>query len=347
MFLKIKKKIDKNLSGFLAKLDKDYSLSSISPILFNKIKDFSLRKGKRIRPILFIVGYQGYKNKSAAGLYQSALSIELLHNFMLIHDDIIDKSETRRGKPSMHAMFDNYLAKNKKAKFNGNDLGIVVGDIVYALAINAFLSIKENFGRKEKALRNFVKAAIFTGSGEFIELINGIKPLNKLKKSDIYKIYDYKTAFYTFSCPLSTGAILAGVNKKEIDKINAYGKCLGRAFQIKDDILGIFGDEKKTGKSQTSDLQEAKKTLLIFYAYNKSRKKQQVKIKDLLLKEQINKKDLALIQKLILQSNSLNLAKKDIQNLIKKSQKILDQLAMKKSYKKALNNYFLPLLTQE
>jgi geranylgeranyl diphosphate synthase type I len=347
MFLKIKKRIDQNLARFIAKLDKEYALSTISPILFNKIKDFSLRDGKRIRPILFIIGYKGYKDKTASGLYQSALSIELLHNFMLVHDDIIDKSGTRRGKPSMHAMFDSYLKKSKQTKFNGSDLSIVVGDIIYALAIDAFLSINENFQLKEKALHNFIKAAIFTGSGEFIELINGIKPLNKLKKSDIYKIYDYKTAFYTFSCPLSTGAILAGVKGKELDKINAYGRYLGRAFQIKDDILGIFGDKKKTGKSQTSDLQEAKKTLLIFYAYNRASSKNQNKIKKILAKEKINKSDLTQIQKIIIESNALQLAKKDIRNLIRKSQSILASLSMKKNYKKSLTDYFISLFNKE
>jgi geranylgeranyl diphosphate synthase, type I len=347
MFLKIKKEIDKNLADFISKLDKEYALSAISPILYAKIRDFSLRDGKRIRPILFIIGYKGYKDRSAAGLYQSALSIELLHDFMLIHDDIIDKSSTRRGKPAMHTMFDNYLVKNKNAKFNGSDLGIVVGDIVYALAINAFLAIKEDFSRKEKALRNFIKAAIFTGSGEFIELINGIKPLDKLKKSDVYKIYDYKTAFYTFSCPLSTGAILAGANNSEINKLTNYGKYLGRAFQIRDDILGIFADQKKTGKSQTSDLQEAKKTLLIFYAYNQSSKKDKDKIKKILTKEKINKSDLTQIQKIIIESNALQLARKDVQDLIKKSQTILTSLSMKKNYKKSLKDYFIPLFNKE
>jgi geranylgeranyl diphosphate synthase type I len=247
----------------------------------------------------------------------------------------------------MHAMFDSYLKKSKQTKFNGSDLSIVVGDIIYALAIDAFLSINENFQLKEKALHNFIKAAIFTGSGEFIELINGIKPLNKLKKSDIYKIYDYKTAFYTFSCPLSTGAILAGVKGKELDKINAYGRYLGRAFQIKDDILGIFGDKKKTGKSQTSDLQEAKKTLLIFYAYNRASSKNQNKIKKILAKEKINKSDLTQIQKIIIESNALQLAKKDIRNLIRKSQSILASLSMKKNYKKSLTDYFISLFNKE
>ncbi len=347
MFSQIKKRIDKNLPSFLGYINKTYSLSSLSPLIFTKIKDFVIRPGKRIRPILFVAGYKSYKSKNPPGLYRSALSIELLHDFMLIHDDIIDKSLTRRGKPSMHAMLNNQIKKNKQLKFNGSDLGIVIGDIVYALAIDAFLSIKENPFRKEKALKNFVKAAAFTGAGEFIELMSGVKPLDRLKKSDVYKIYDYKTAFYTFSCPLSTGAMLAGAKESEIDKLNNYGKYLGRAFQIRDDILGTFGEEKKTGKPQTSDLQEAKKTLLIFYAYQNCSKKEKNKIKNLFSKEKINKADLKQIQRIILDSGALSLAEKDIKGLIKKSQMALNNLSMKKAYKKALNSYFLPFFSQK
>lgn len=347
MFSQIKNKLEQNLSNLIKECNKDYSLASISPLLSSVLNDFIARPGKRIRPILFVTGYKGYKNKAAFGLYRSALSIELLHDFMLIHDDIIDKSLTRRGKPSMHAMLDNHIGKSKQLKFNGSDLSIVAGDVVCALAIDAFLSIKEKPFRKEKALKNFLKATVFTGAGEFIELMSGIKPLNKLKKTDVYKIYDYKTAFYTFSCPLSTGAMLAGAKENEINKLNNYGKYLGRAFQIRDDILGIFGEEEKTGKPQTSDLQEAKKTLLIFYAYRNCSRKEKNQIKSLLVKEKINRTDLRQMQKIILSSGALDLAEKDIEVLIKKSQTALNNLLMRKAYKKALNDYFLPFFNQK
>lgn len=347
MFYQIKKQIDKNLFDFVNQADKSYSLSSISPVLFSKIKNFLIRPGKRIRPVLFVIGYKGYAKKSPAGLYRSALSVELLHDFMLIHDDIIDKSSTRRGKPSMHAMFNNYLSKEKKIKFSGNDLAIVAGDIVYALAIDAFLSVKVNFRLKEKALRNFLKAAALTGSGEFIELLGGLKKLNSLKKSDIYKIYQYKTAFYTFSCPLSTGAILAGAGKKELKGLETYGKCIGEAFQIKDDILGMFGCEKNTGKSSLSDLQEAKKTLLIFYAYQNSCQKNKKNITRLLEKKKINYQDLSKMRELIIKSKALALAQKDIKMLLKKSRSILSSLEMKKPLKEALTDYFLPLFKEK
>jgi geranylgeranyl diphosphate synthase type I len=215
-----------------------------------------LREGKRIRPLLFLTGYSGFTNKPAPGLYTSALSFELLHDFMLIHDDIIDKSDTRRGKPSMHALLNNYLKGTPNLKFSGEDLAIVLGDVIYAMAINAFLYIKEEKERKERALKKFVEAAMYTGSGEFIELIYGIKKLDKIKKEDIYKVYDFKTAYYSFASPLAIGAILAGAGKKQVDNIFKYGICLGRAFQIKDDIICMFDTEERTGKSSLTDLQE-------------------------------------------------------------------------------------------
>jgi geranylgeranyl diphosphate synthase type I len=254
MFAKIKIKVEKELSKYVNDLDRQYSLSKISPLLFKSIKEFVLRKGKRVRPILFIIGYLGFKKRPAKNLYTCALSLELLHDFMLVHDDIIDKSDTRRGKPSLHKMLGRYLKTFKKVKFNGEDLAIVIADVMYALAIHTFLSIKEQEKRKERALRKFIEAAIYTGSGEFIEILNGIKDIEATNKSDIYKIYDLKTAHYTFATPLSTGAILAGAKQRQIDNLFKFGIYLGRAFQIKDDILGMFGQEKRIGQENPAYL---------------------------------------------------------------------------------------------
>jgi geranylgeranyl diphosphate synthase type I len=348
MLLKIKNKIEQELLDYLNNLNQIYSLSKISPVLYKFIKDFVSRKGKRVRPTLFIIGYLGFAKRIASGLYTSALSLELLHDFMLVHDDIIDKSDTRRGKPSMHKMLNNYLAKyHKDIKFNGQDLAIVAGDVMYATAIHAFLSINEDMVRKEKALRNFIKAAIFTGSGEFIELLYGIKDIAKITKQDIYKIYDYKTAHYTFSSPLCSGAILAGARNEEIQRLTQYGIYLGRAFQIKDDILGMFADEEKIGKSTLTDLQEAKKTLLIWYTYHHSSLKNRRVIKRIFAKETVCKADLSKIRKIIILSSVLDFAKKELFSLRKRAQSLLKSSLMKAKYKAFLAQYSQEILDFE
>ena len=335
----IKNKIEKELKRFLRDIDKNYSVSKISPLLFRSIENFILRSGKRIRPLLFCVGYLGFTKKPAKNLYRSALSIELLHDFMLVHDDIIDKSDTRRGLPSMHRMLDLKLKGYGKIKFNGGDLAIVIGDVMYALAISAFLSIEEKLERKEIALKKFVEAAFYTGSGEFIELLYGKERLENITREYIYKIYDLKTAYYSFAYPLSIGAILSGAKKSESDKLFQCGIYLGRAFQIKNDILGLFSQENRIGKSNLTDLQEAKKTILIWYAYKNSNKTDKLSIKKIFSKSNIEKNDLHKIRDIVRKTDALKKAHDEINYFHYQAQKIISSSKINSQYKKLLNNY--------
>ncbi|MFA5271988.1 MAG: polyprenyl synthetase family protein [Candidatus Omnitrophota bacterium] len=339
MFLKIKSKIETGLKDYTLHAKQLYSLHKISDVLFNHIKDFITRDGKRIRPILFVVGYRGFCDKNPKGLYRSAISLELMHDFMLVHDDVIDKSETRRGKPSMHTMLQKYLSKYKNVKFSGQDLSIVIGDIMYAMSLHAFLSINEKYELKEKALQILIDAAMHTGSGEFIELLAGLEDIDKITKNDIYKIYDLKTAYYTFSAPLMMGATLAGAGKKEIAKLHSYGIYLGRAFQIKDDILDMFETEEKIGKSTLTDLKEAKKTPLIWYAYKNSSRQQKDFIKKILSKENADKRDLEKIRAIVKETHSLEYCLKEVSLFIQKAKETISDSGIKLQYKNLLKKY--------
>jgi len=344
MFLRIKNRVEKELASYINKLAHSYPSQKISRVLFNYINEFISRSGKRIRPILFTVSFLGFSEKEVPGLYRSALSLELLHDFMLVHDDIIDKSETRRAKPSMHAMLNKYLFKYKNIKFNGQDLAIVAGDVMYAMAIAAFLSVKADPKQKEKALKLLINAALQTGSGEFIELVAGTKPIEEITKNEIYKIYDLKTACYTFATPLAMGAELAKARPRQVKLLFDYGMYAGRAFQIKDDILGIFGDEKEIGKSTLTDLQEAKKTILIWYAYVHSQSEDKLTIKKILSKDKVSKVDLAIIREIIIRSGALKYAQGEIMRLLEKVRQLNLSSYMRQVYKKELFSYFQQLL---
>ncbi len=344
MFLKIKSSIEKELRAYTRSIDQLYTLNKLSPILFKSIKEFILRDGKRIRPILFCIGYLGLSKKNPAGLYRSALSLELLHDFMLVHDDIIDKSSMRRGKPAMHTRLKKYLSGNKKIKFGGEDLAIVAGDVMYAMALDAFLAVKEEPKRKEAALGKLIRAALYTGSGEFIELLLGIKPIEKVTREDIYKIYDYKTANYTFASPLTMGAVLAGTKTSQVKKLYSYGMLLGRAFQIKDDIIGIFGEEKETGKSNTTDIKEAKRTLLIWYAFGKAKRKDKLVIKRVMEGKFAGESEFIKIREIIVKTGALAYARNQIEYLSAKAAKQIDSLGMDKRYKQALVDFSQKIL---
>lgn len=345
MFNQIKNKLDKELIRYLSDLNKRYRFNYGHFSLLKNIKTFLLGDGKRLRPILFIFAYKGFSNKNPKNLYRCALSMELIHNFLLVHDDIIDKADIRRGKPTMHLMLEREITYKGKAKFTGQDLAIVVGDIIYAIAIESFLSIVENPLLKEKALIKFIEAAYYTGLGQYLEIIYGAKELGQITKKDIYKIYDYKTAYYTFLAPLVSAAILAKTKKEEITKLSKLAINLGRAFQIKDDILGVFGDENKTGKSALTDLKENKKTILTWWAYNKSSKEQKLRLSQIMYKIKPNQKDMSQAKKIITDSQALGYAKKEIVRLQKKSLKILNSSKMKNTYKLWLSDYIKQILT--
>ncbi len=344
MIERIKIEVEKELEGLTRTIDRYYALPKISLLLSKEIKNFILRKGKRLRPILFILAYKGFTKKAAAGLYACALSFELLHDFLIVHDDIIDKSDMRRGEPSVHKRLNNLLSGHKNIKFRGEDLSIIIGDIMYAMAMDAFLAIKEEARRKERGLKRFVEGALFTGSGEFIELLSGIEDIKDITEEAIYKIYDCKTAYYSFASPLSIGAILAGADQNQVERLFRCGICLGRAFQIKDDILGLLGKEEEIGKSPLTDLREAKKTLLLWHAYNNSKKREKLFIKKVLRKENVNRADLLRVQCIVSESGALDFAKRKIRNLLKKSEGLIMHSGMRKDCKDSLGAYAKELL---
>lgn len=326
MFLKIKNKVEKELHAYIGSINKLYSLNKLSPVLFKSIKEFILRDGKRIRPVLFCIGYLSFSKKTPAGLYRSALSLELLHDFLLVHDDIIDKSDKRRGKPAMHALL-------------GEDLAIVVGDVMYAMALDAFLAVRENLQRKEEALRKLFLAALYTGSGEFIELLLGAKAIEKVTQKDIYKVYDYKTANYTFASPLTMGAMLAGAKPDQINKLHSYGMLLGRAFQIRDDIIGTFGKIQETGKSNLTDIQEGKRTLLVWYAFNHACPKDKRMIKRIMKNKLSQETELIKMRAVITDTGALAYAQEQIKHLCAQALNQIQGLNLNPKYKQALNNF--------
>jgi geranylgeranyl diphosphate synthase type I len=335
MLDKLKKEIDTSIALFIDQVAKNYKLHLVDPLLFKSIREFSLREGKRIRPILLLLGYLGYSpkgKKATRSLYTASTCIEFLHNFMLIHDDIIDCSNLRRGKPTMHRILNKTVPCADPDKL-GVDLAIIAGDIVYALAIDAFLSIQENPLRKEKALKYFIQTAAFTAMGEFIDTVHGVASIRSVKEKDVFLNYSLKTARYTFDCPLVTGAILAGAPDSETPKLAAFGLSIGQAFQIQDDIIGIFETEERIGKSILSDPDEQKKTLLVVHAFAKLKGKDLAAFNTIFLKNKKTLADLEAIKTLMIKTGSLHYALEAVDTRVAKAQKTLDTLCMSEHYK--------------
>jgi len=345
MLTPTRQKIDTSLVLFLQRVKSNYPFDLIHPKLYESIQEFILRKGKRLRPTLLVFSYKGYSTpgrRISPSIYYVSTCIELLHTFMLIHDDIIDRSKLRRGLPTLHRMLAK-VAKTENQERFGNDLGIIAGDIIYALAIDAFLSVDAPPHHKEKALKYFIQTAVLTAMGEFIDTVHGTTKTNKIHESDVLLNYTLKTARYTFDCPLVVGAILAGAQSKEIPLLSRFGLLMGQAFQIQDDIIGIFSTQKNIGKSILTDIAESKKTILVCHAYRCLRGREKKNFLACFNKKHKTFSDLLAIRKIFLDSGSLDYSIREIQKRLHKAQAILPKLEMRNKYRTQIEKIFSQL----
>jgi len=223
------------------------------------LKGFTLRGGKRIRAGMLVYGYACFEELNE-DIIKAAMAIELVQSYLLIHDDIIDKDDLRRGKDSMHKMYEKRYDVEDKKHF-GLSMAICAGDLAVCLA-NEIL-FNTSFNEKAKAvkiLNEMIEKVVY---GQMLDIVYGKKMLDELGEKDILNVYRLKSASYTVEGPLYIGGILAGVKEDRLKPFLDYGIALGKAFQIRDDINGVFGNEAKTGKSNDSDLKQGKRTLLI------------------------------------------------------------------------------------
>ena len=272
LFTKEFTKFSKQFFSKKQKLVEKYS--SLIARFYKEIEEYG-KGGKAMRPFLVYLGFRiGPLGRAARGsdpkrtetILPICLAIELIHNFLLIHDDIIDKSIVRRGKPTVHKKFE----KGRDNHY-GVSQAIIAGDIALLEVFD--LMNKADFSDKLKSecLDVLLEVILETCYGEAMDVDNAYR---RLGLGDVWQVTELKTARYSFVGPLTLGAILAGVKKSQTEALEEFGLKLGKAFQIQDDILGVFGSEKVIGKSTLSDMREGKNTLLFYKAREFANKEQ-------------------------------------------------------------------------
>ena len=343
MLSQVKSNVERELRNFAEDFGRP-PLSALPRRFSNTFGQFVQRDGKRLRSVLFVTGYRGYSTRKVRYLYKSAASLELLHDFILIHDDLIDHASLRRGRPSMHEVLDSLLDGQNGLRFKGADLALIAGDMMYAMAIKAFLSITETPERKQRALEVLTQTAVFTGCGELDELLHSLKPLKDVKPRDIYRIYDWKTGHYTFASPLSMGAILGGASRKDVRELLNIGIDLGRAFQIRDDLLDLYGDGNRYGKPALIDLREGKKTLPVWYAYNNCKPGERNLMRKVLEKPGASEREIHAVAKVIDHSGAAEHAESEMRRLVKGSAARIRKTKMRARHRDFLIEYTSDLL---
>ena len=334
-----KNKLDKKLKKFLEK--KAVEAKKISPEaeqIMQEIKDLTLRGGKRIRAALLFNSYLAFGGKDKESVLYAAMSMELSETYLLIHDDIMDNDSLRRGGTTIHYKYRDKALKKKYSGINvknyGITMAILAGDIACALSNEIITTSKFKPELRDKAVQELNKIYVLEGYGQTMDIESNFR--KNIKENDVLSIYELKTVPYTFDGPLRIGAILAGVGDGRLKKLSRFALLLGIAFQIQDDILGMFGSEEKLGKPVTSDLKEGKKTLLIVEALKKANQKQRKIIKQNLGRKNVMTSDLNKIREIVKKTGALEKSKKLADKLVQKSIQELNQIELEKEGKRFL-----------
>jgi len=232
------------------------------------LAEFTLRGGKRFRALLVLAGYHLATGRAPDVALPAAAALEHFQSWMLIHDDIIDHSEQRRGGPTLHRALaqrhDNTQLLGDTESY-GVGMGITLGDLQEPFTIASLLSVRVPVARRHSALTEYVRMTRDTAYGQLLDIQNGATPAGRIREQDVLRVHELKSAVYTVASPLRIGAFLGGARPALLDDLEAIGIDLGIAFQLRDDILGTGVGGAQIGKS-ANDLIEGKRTLLVVKA---------------------------------------------------------------------------------
>ena len=233
-------------------------------------QDLSLRGGKRFRALLVLAGFHAVSGRDPSPAIEVAAGLEHFQTWMLIHDDIIDHGEERRGGPTVHRRLARQHAEARaggSAEDYGTGIAITVGDLEEPFTVDALLSTPAPPAARLAALAEYVEMTRRTAYGQLLDVRNGTLEPSRVTEKDVLLVHELKSAVYTVVSPLRIGALLGGVPARRLEDLTAIGTDLGIAFQLRDDVLGAGFDAGASGKS-SNDIVEGKRTLLIVRAWS-------------------------------------------------------------------------------
>ncbi len=289
-----------------------------------------LEGGKKLRGCEIFLGYQMFGGKETNTGLLASLVIEIIHSFLLMHDDFMDQDDLRRGQPTMHKKYAEQFGLHY-----GQSMAINLGDEGCFFAMSLLNSLDLPRERLSKATEFLSQMLFEVGIGQALDIT--YENEKEFLEEKVLKVHRYKTAEYTIPGPITIGAILAGVDDEKIlQAIKDFGIPVGIAFQLRDDELGMFSTEEELGKPVDSDIKEGKLTLLIVKTL------ENVSGDDLeFLKKAYGSKNLSLeeverIRQIIKETGALEYSQKKSRELVEEGKKFIPKITADPKYQKLL-----------
>ncbi len=277
-------------------------------------REYILRPTKRLRASFVHYGYKLSGKEPDGRVWRAAVGVELVHAGILMHDDFMDQDEFRRGGPTTHKYFEEKFGRDEHY---GEAMAVNVGDALMFLGCELIDD------------RHIFRAIANTAYGQAYDV--SLEKFGKWTEDDVLTVHKAKTAIYTYENPLFIGAHLAGLSKKTFEILHDYAMDGGVAFQLRDDVLGVFGDPKETGKSADSDLRQGKCTLLVLKALDRP------EVRKVWGDKRASEKDIEAAKQAIKESGSLEYSLNLMRKLAGKAAKTAAKLRELKSNPEAIN----------
>jgi geranylgeranyl diphosphate synthase, type I len=288
-------------------LDRRRHLSRIpafGPDLIDTVYAFA-SSGKMLRGALVALGSDVY-GKTVTDLHDTVgAAVELIQTFLLIHDDIMDRDETRRGAPSVYHRYVSHAEREGIADgyHLGESMGICVGDIAMVLAFEILSDLDCDPALMNRMIRVSSREIALVGGAQMNDMYHGYTS-SGITENMILELYRLKTGRYTFSLPLILGGLLAGHQEDELNDLAAYGEAVGIIFQIKDDELGLFGDAEEIGKPVGTDIGENKRTLFREYLFRAVQGADAQRLETIFGETPVSRPDLEFVRSLLHESGA-------------------------------------------
>ena len=276
-FTSLRHRVDAALEEFLDAQAR-HPVDACLPPLVDVVREF-VEGGKRLRPLFCYCGWlAGGGDPGGGPVAKVGAALELFHTFALIHDDVMDRSELRRGRPAVHRVLaGRYHGKDPDAAARfGVNAAILLGDLCQSWSEELLYSAGERWRRRAEPVLHAMRTQVM--AGQYLDLA-GEWTEDALDRS--WRALRHKTAGYTVERPLQVGAMLADAGPEVLRLCTAYGRPLGEAFQLRDDLLGVFGSPDATGKPALDDLREGKPTVLMNLTWRRAGARQRALVREL------------------------------------------------------------------
>ncbi|RKS74085.1 geranylgeranyl diphosphate synthase type I [Motilibacter peucedani] len=310
----LRARVGKALAAFLD--GQAPSLDAVGPELtpaLSAAQDFLLEGGKRLRPAFAYWGWRGAGGSDCDEVVAAASSLELLHACALIHDDLMDGSDTRRGNPSVHRRF---AAMHRGERWHGApesfglSAAVLLGDMCLVWADAMLWGSGLDPAALVRAQPVYDAMRIELMAGQYLDVLEQAVGSSSVERS--LRVARYKSAKYTIERPLHLGATLAGAGPATVQAYTDYGVGLGEAFQLRDDVLGVFGDPSETGKPAGDDLREGKRTVLVAEALTQATPAQSAAVSRLLGDPRLDAAGVSTLREVIVDTGALDATERRI-----------------------------------